>query len=117
MKPNNAESVENWSVQDDQAQQARVRDLAERLRRALGGQVIPQPVAELIGGPHDGKMVSNARSFWSLPDPPPTEYKSMPPGASIDDIPPQIFHRWDYVRETRRPCYSAEVVSRFVLSP
>jgi len=61
-------------------------------------------------------MVDNDRELHSLPDPPPTEFKRMPPGASIDDIPPIVMHRWDYLRETERPCASAEVVARFVLA-
>jgi hypothetical protein len=76
----------------------------------------PQPMAQMIGGPYDGEWRENDRDYVALPDLAPTEYVPLPPNASIDDIPPVVMHRWDYLREHPRPCPDSCTVAVFRLS-
>src|SRR5882724_3345785 len=88
-----------------------VEFVARDLAAALGAQMIPQPVAVCVGGPDDGKVIPNEREFYETPGPP-APYDPNPADPVYVTV-----TRYLYIAKTERPCFGAEVVTRFEYHP
>ena len=99
-------SAEGWPEPNGPVEAA-ARDLAA----ALGAQMLPQPCAQLVGGPCDGDMIDNRDGLFETPGPPPA-FKAFDPSDSSDPI---TVTRYVYAPKSERPFFDSEVVTRFEL--
>ncbi len=83
---------------------------ARSVAAALGAQLLPQPAAECVGGPEDGKLITNRDGPYETPGPPPPYDPNQPTTGFV------TVTRYTYLPKSERPFLDSEVVTRFELA-